>query len=234
MRAFSWRLPKDQCWVVRSVSHMNYNPFPPHEGAHPSGLLCYGGSLSTELLLAAYRYGVFPWPDQTEELLWFSPPKRAVIFFDKFHVSQRLQRTMRSARLTTSWNTHTKEVIQRCATLHQEAGGTWITKEMQEAYGLLADEGYCVSMATLDGDILVGGVYGVLIDGVCSGESMFHTATDASKIALVAFVEKLKESSITWLDCQVINPLTKSFGATEITRKKFLTLLKGTHRPQVG
>ena len=200
--------------------------FPPPHLAEPEGLLAIGGDLSPDRLIAAYRRGVFPWYEPGGPILWWSPDPRFVLFPGEIRISRRLRRTIRSGRFEIRRDTAFDRVVRACAeTPRGHEDGTWITPEMQAAYGQLHRMGVARSVeAWLDGE-LVGGVYGVLSGRCFSGESMFHIVTDASKVALAALVEDLAAEGVELLDCQVRGEHMIRFGAREIPRDEFLMRL---------
>ena len=201
--------------------------FPPPNLAEPDGLLALGGDLSTERLLAAYRQGIFPWYEAGGPILWWSPDPRLVLFCDELHISRRLERTIRQGRFETRYNTAFAEVIRGCAlTPRTHEDGTWITREMQEAYIRLHQLGHAHCMESWRSGALVGGIYGVRVGRCFCGESMFHRETDASKVALAALVTRLGAEGVVLIDCQVASEHLKSLGAREISRRRFLKLLK--------
>jgi leucyl/phenylalanyl-tRNA---protein transferase len=201
--------------------------FPPVDLAEPDGLLALGGDLSTERLLAAYRQGIFPWYEAGGPILWWSPDPRLVLFCDELHVSRRLERTIRQGRFETRYDTAFAEVIRGCAlTPRTHEDGTWITREMQEAYIRLHELGHAHCMESWRSGELVGGIYGVRVGNCFCGESMFYRETDASKVALVALVTRLRAEGVGLLDCQVTSEHLRSLGAREISRRRFLELLK--------
>lgn len=206
------------------LSHPRY--FPPAWQADEEGILCVGGSLKTELLLDAYCHGIFPWPiDDLSPLFWWSPDPRAVIEFEGFHVPRRLERTMRSGRFEISFDRDFSGVIRSCAREHSRTGGTWITRNMISAYERMHEVGHCHSVEVWQEELLVGGTYGIGIGAFFAAESMFHTVTDASKVALVSLVKHLQCRGYTLLDIQQITPHTARFGAAEIPREEYLQRL---------
>jgi leucyl/phenylalanyl-tRNA--protein transferase len=202
--------------------------FPPVELADHDGLLAAGGDLEVSTLLLAYRSGIFPWPVEEGQLLWFAPPERAVLFLDEFHLSQRASRALKKAPFHTRMNTAFRDVITRCAELQNRGDqrGTWITPEIVEAYTELHRAGHCHSFETYCGDELVGGLYGVQIGRMFAAESSFYRRPDASKAAMCRLVEHLHSQSIPWFDCQVLTPFSESFGAREVPRSVFMTMLQ--------
>ena len=187
-----------------------------------------GDDLSPNALLWAYRNGIFPWPMEGYPLLWFCPPKRAVLDFDKIHVSARLARARRQSAFTYTLDAAFDEVIARCRQSSRPGqAGTWITPAVQTAYRVLHRLGHAHSAEAWDGDgLLVGGLYGVSAGGVFCGESMFHSASNASKFALLFLCEHLQERGSSWLDIQVMTPHLAALGATEIPRDVFLDRLE--------
>jgi leucyl/phenylalanyl-tRNA--protein transferase len=192
--------------------------------AEALGLVAVGGSLGPEELLTAYRHGVFPWFDETMPVCWWSPDPRAVIELDQFHVPRRLRRTCRSGKFRLTVNQDFAGVMQGCAERRDE--GTWITPEMLTAYQRLHDLGYAHSVEAWAGGELVGGVYGVAIGGFFAGESMFHRRTDASKVALVYLVDRLRERGFALFDIQFLTEHTARFGAVEVPRGEYLRRLR--------
>jgi leucyl/phenylalanyl-tRNA--protein transferase len=188
------------------------------------GLVDVGGDLSSERLLHAYRHGVFPWYDDPLPVCWWSPDPRAIFEMDGLHISRRLARTMRTGRFQVSINRDFAGVMEGCADRPGE--GTWITPAMLAAYQELHRLGHAHSVETwLDGE-LAGGVYGVAIGGLFAAESMFHRASDASKVALVHLFEHLRQRGFTLFDTQILTPHTASLGAVEIPRREYLRRLR--------
>jgi leucyl/phenylalanyl-tRNA--protein transferase len=211
--------------------------FPPLEYANEHGLLAFGGDLEPESLILAYQSGIFPWPlDGEDELLWFSPPMRAVLYIDDFHVSRSLKKTISKTPFRYQLNSNCSEVITNCQSVvnRPKQLGTWITEEVKAAYLELHDLGYVHSFECYLGDNLVGGVYGVSINGVFAAESMFHRTTDASKAALWMLCQYLKDQGVKWIDCQIINPHLTTLGVIEISRDKYIEELKlGLSQPKI-
>ena len=203
------------------------DPFPPVEAAlkDPNGLLCAGADLSADRLLAAYRRGIFPWYSGDEPILWWSPDPRMVLFCDELKVSRSLAKNLRNKGFEIRIDSAFSEVIKACAEPRKGEPGTWIGKEMQAAYVALHRAGHAHSFETWHAGKLVGGLYGVAIGRAFYGESMFSRATDASKVALVALVETLRERGYPMIDCQQRTPLLASLGAREIPRRQFLRRL---------
>jgi leucyl/phenylalanyl-tRNA--protein transferase len=202
--------------------------FPPAETATPEGLVGFGGKLTPEWLLDAYRHGVFPWPSGDERLPipWWSPDPRAVIELERFHISRRLQRTCRSGRFRVTLDRDFAGVIRGCAAAHGQAGETWLTRPMVAAYIRLSQLGHAHSVEVWQADQLAGGTYGVAIGGLFAAESMFHRVRDASKVALVHLVEHLRARGYTLLDIQQLTPHTERMGGSEIPRREYLLRLR--------
>jgi len=184
-----------------------------------------GGELSRAWLLDAYQHGIFPWPLSGGMLAWWSPDPRAVIEFADFSPSRRLLRTYRSGRFTVTRDRDFAGVITGCATAQERKEGTWITPEMKTAYLALHHEGIAHSVEAWDGETLAGGVYGLALGSYFAAESMFYHVRDASKVALVALVEHLRERGYQLLDIQQLTPHTASFGASNIPRSEFMARL---------
>ena len=200
--------------------------FPPVEAADDDGLLCYGGKLDPDWLLEAYTHGIFPWPFEPHApILWWSPDPRGILEPDKAHFSRRLLRTCRSGRFEVTRNRDFRKVITLCKETHKKKSETWITSQMLEAYCELHRRGFAKSVETWYDGKLVGGVYGVSIAGFFAAESMFHTQTDASKVALVKLIEHLVLQKFTLIDIQMITPHTERFGGVEISRHEYLKRL---------
>lgn len=191
--------------------------------ADPDGVVGVGADLQPATLVAAYRNGIFPWPHQGMPLPWFSPDPRAVFVVGDIHVARSLRRTLRRSGWETTVDAAFDRVVQACGA--DRDGGTWITPPMAAAYRRLHDCGWAHSLEVWDGDDLVGGVYGVLLGGVFTGESMFHRASDASKVALVDLARRLGEAGASWLDAQLPTPHLRSMGAESWPRPLFLRRL---------
>ncbi|HVK99941.1 MAG TPA: leucyl/phenylalanyl-tRNA--protein transferase [Dongiaceae bacterium] len=202
--------------------------FPPIEQAlaEPNGLLAAGGDLSPERLLQAYTLGIFPWFDDEQPILWWSPDPRAVLFPDQLHVSRSLHKTLRSGRFRVSADTAFDAVVTACAEPRRNSSGTWITDRIRDAYGALHRLGHAHSVECWHEDKLVGGIYGIALGSLFFGESMFSRMTDASKVAFVHLVGHLQQSHCPLIDCQIMNPHLATLGATLIPRTHFKTYLQ--------
>lgn len=208
--------------------------FPSPELAEPNGLLAVHGDLSPARLITAYIDGIFPWYSDGEPILWWSPSPRLVLFPHEFHLPKRLARTMRRRIFTVKTDTVFREVITACGQSRRDTGeGTWITKEMIEAYCRLHELGFAHSIETFLENELVGGLYGVCIGKVFFGESMFSAVSDASKAALATLVGlcTTHDHDIKLIDCQMTTPHLLRFGARELEGKGFRALLRRYARP---
>jgi len=213
--------------------HSPIDSFPPVEHAlrEPNGLLCAGGDLSTERLLAAYQRGIFPWYTAEDPILWWSPDPRAVLRFDELKVSRSLARTLKRGAFRVTADRAFDDVVANCAAPRREGGTTWIVREMRQAYGALHRLGHAHSIEVWEGKALVGGLYGVEVGGVFCGESMFSWRDDASKVALVTLVRLLEERDGVLIDCQVPNPHLARLGAGEVPRAAFMRVLSAHASP---
>jgi leucyl/phenylalanyl-tRNA--protein transferase len=214
------------------VFRLSRNPrdlsFPPVEQATPDGLLAIGGDLQPARLLEAYRHGIFPWSNEDQPLLWWSPDPRAVLFPEKLHISRSLKRSLRPGFFTVTFDTCFREVMEQCGGPRPQypEGGSWITPAMVEAYTALHDMGHAHSVEAWQEGRLVGGVYGVAIGGAFFAESMFTKVDDASKVALVSLVRQLRTWNFRIIDCQQASPHVMRLGAEEIPRQAFVQHLK--------
>jgi len=200
------------------------DPFPPVEQAlaEPNGLLAAGDDLSMPRLLDAYRRGIFPWFNEEDPVLWWSPDPRMVLFTDRVHVSRSLRKRLRSGALRVTCDTAFGQVMSGCAAPRAGQDGTWITRGMVYAYEQLAAHGHAHSVEVWEGESLVGGLYGVGIGRMFFGESMFTRRSDASKVALVTLARQLGRWGFPLIDCQTSTAHLASLGACELTRAEFL------------
>lgn len=200
--------------------------FPPPTDSTPDGLVAVGGELSPEMLLDAYRNGIFPWPVTGEDyMLWWSPDPRAILPLDGMHVSRRLQRTLRSGKFEVSCDRAFAEVITACATGPGREGGTWLTEDMIDAYTYMQELGHAHSVEVWHDGQLAGGTYGIAIGGLFAAESMFFRVRDASKVALFHLVQHLAAQGFQLLDVQQWTPHTGRLGVIEIPRDDYLRRL---------
>ncbi len=197
---------------------------PAPESADEHGVIGVGADLHPATLVEAYRNGIFPWPHDDLPLPWFSPDPRGVVDVHALHVSRSLRRTLRRSGWTTTVDRDFAGVVSACR--HRPGEGTWITDEMVEAYVALHRLGWAHSLEVWDGDDLVGGVYGLLVGAVFTGESMFHRVPDASKVALVDLVNRLAIAGGVLLDAQLTTPHLATMGARDVPRDAFLEVLR--------
>ncbi|MEA2465184.1 MAG: leucyl/phenylalanyl-tRNA---protein transferase [Acidobacteriota bacterium] len=192
----------------------------------PSDVVAMGEDLRVKTLREAYRKGIFPWPHEGLPLPWFSPRRRAVIFFDELHVGRSLRKSQKKPGLTFSIDRDFRAVIRACSEADRpEQDGTWIAPNIIAAYLRLHAAGDAHSVEVWEGDELVGGLYGIDAGGIFTGESMFHRRPDASKLALLFLIDHLRERGSTLIDCQVMTPHMEALGAREISRARFLDAL---------
>jgi len=184
--------------------------------------------ITPEVLLKAYACGIFPMAESAEDpaLYWIEPEKRGIIPLDRFHVTARLARTVRSDRFTVTINRDFEGVIDGCAEPQDGRQRTWINDRIRNLYGKLHDRRHCHSIEVYDGEMLVGGLYGVTLGRVFFGESMFHRVRDASKVALVHLVARLRAGGFRLLDTQFVTDHLKTFGAVEVPRRQYHKLLE--------
>ena len=203
--------------------------FPDPRTDDPDGLVAAGGDLHPETLLLAYRQGIFPWPHQGYPLLWFSPPERGILEFAALHVGRTVRRQRRQSTLRFTIDAAFPSVMRACATMPRaDQPGTWITDEMLAAYVRLHELGIAHSAEAWRGDELVGGVYGVDIDGAFSAESMFRHQPNASKFALLHLIDHLAARGLDWLDVQVLTPHVERLGGRAVPRDEFFERLART------
>ena len=209
--------------------------FPPAWLARLDGLLCIGGDLSPDRIVAAYRRGIFPWFSSGEPILWWSPDPRLVLIPEQVHLSRRLAKTIRSGRFQITLDRNFAAVIRECARVRTEKGEeTWLVDPMIRAYSELHTRGLAHSVEVWQDGNLAGGLYGLALGGIFFGESMFSRVSDASKTPLVALSALLAASGFILIDGQVTTRQLLSMGAMEIPRELFLTLLEeGLARPDL-
>lgn len=200
--------------------------FPSIESADKEGLVAAGGELSVEMLVMAYCLGIFPWYSKGDPILWWSPDPRMIFQLQKTKISKSLRKKIENKAFSVTYDTEFDLVIQNCARIKRQGQrGTWITKDMIVAYKELHRTGYAHSVEAWDETELVGGLYGLSIGNAFFGESMFHTKTDASKVAFYHLSERLREWGFDFIDGQVPNPHLATLGAVIISRNEFLSKL---------
>ena len=198
--------------------------FPKPELADEDGLLAVGGDLSAERLVLAYQNGIFPWYSDESPVLWYAPHERFVLFPEKVKISSTMRKLMKTGKFQITFDQAFPEVIRFCANIPREdQPGTWINADMQAAYINLFQLGYAHSVEVWENDLLVGGLYGLHINRVFCGESMFSTVSNASKAALI-YLCQIKDYSL--IDCQVYTSHLESLGAEFISRSRYLDYLK--------
>lgn len=201
--------------------------FPPVSESNRDGILAIGGDLSPERLILAYKSGIFPWFEDGEPIIWWSPNPRMVLFLDELVVSKSMRNILNRNIFTVTFNQNFKEVISNCQKIKREGQkGTWITNDMIEAYCKLNEIGIAKSVEVWQNNELVGGLYGIDLGHIFCGESMFSMVSNASKVAFIALVNQLKKDNYKVLDCQVHNEHLESLGCREIDRTNFMELLK--------
>ncbi|HUI27819.1 MAG TPA: leucyl/phenylalanyl-tRNA--protein transferase [Candidatus Kryptonia bacterium] len=203
--------------------------FPDPRSANPDGIVAVGGDLHPQSLLLAYRQGIFPWPVEGLPLLWFCPAERGTLEFANLHIPRSLVRARRQTSLCFTIDAAFPEVIRACAASPRPMQqGTWITPAVIAAYIRFHQLGFAHSVEAWRGERLVGGVYGVDIDGAFAAESMFHCEPNASKLALLYLADHLQSRGLEWLDIQVLTPHLVRLGARAISRDEFLEKLRRT------
>ncbi|HEY3699730.1 MAG TPA: leucyl/phenylalanyl-tRNA--protein transferase [Spongiibacteraceae bacterium] len=201
--------------------------FPAVEQAleEPNGLLAFGGDLRPERILAAYRRGIFPWYQDDQPILWWSPDPRAVLFPEQIHISRSMRKVLNSNAFDVRMDTDFAGVMRGCAEITAARTGTWITPAMQRAYDELHNMGHAHCIEVWQNEHLVGGLYGIALGAVFYGESMFSRVENASKVALIELCQQLQRWGFAVIDCQVSNGHLRSMGACTIERSAFLQLL---------
>lgn len=200
--------------------------FPDVEEALPEGLLAIGGDLSPDRLLLAYRSGIFPWFNEDEPPMWWSPDPRFVLYPSELKVSKSMRQVIRSGKFEFRTDTAFGAVIDNCSKVFRPGqGGTWISPQVKEAYTALHHLGYAHSAEAWQDGELVGGLYGVRLGNILFGESMFSLQSNASKYAFICWVQQLKEQGLSLIDCQVYTAHLQSLGARMIPRSAFMAAL---------
>ncbi|WP_413582316.1 leucyl/phenylalanyl-tRNA--protein transferase [Bdellovibrio sp. HCB288] len=205
--------------------------FPDPRDTMAEGILAVGGTLDVGTLYTAYSKGIFPWPQVGFPMLWFSPEKRGVLFFDEFRAPESLQRFRRkNPQITFTANKDFDHVMDECARqMRPGQDGTWILPVMKRAYHEFNKAGFCLSIEVRENNVLIGGIYGVLVEGVFSGESMFYLKPNASKLALWYLVEYLGAQGHGWIDVQMVTPVVAQMGGRLIDREEYLQMLEERH-----
>lgn len=198
----------------------------PHYG-DPDGLIAIGGDLSTDRLLLAYSYGIFPWYSfrYCDEPLWFCPMDRFVIFPDEIHISHSMRTLLNKERYSVTFGQDFSGVIANCSRLRYEEEGAWLGNDMMEAYTELFRQGFAMSVEVWDEETLVGGLYGVALGRCFFGESMFSLVPSASKVALISLARTMAEKGGRMIDCQLETPHLKSMGGRHISYDEYMKIL---------
>ncbi|AUC21860.1 leucyl/phenylalanyl-tRNA--protein transferase [Polaribacter sejongensis] len=198
--------------------------FPPYEYTTNDGIIALGGDLSDERLICAYKNGIFPWFSEGEPIVWYCPLERMVLFPGEIKVSKSMRKIINKGEFTITENKAFREVIYHCKNIERSDGfGTWITDDMEQAYINLHHKGIAKSIEVWQDNQLVGGLYGLEINNIFCGESMFSKVSNVSKLA---FIHLAKKKEYTLIDCQMYNDHLASLGAREIERNAFLEILK--------
>ena len=201
--------------------------FPPVSEANTDGILAIGGDLSPERLQLAYSSGIFPWFEEDQPIIWWSPNPRMVLFLENLVVSKSMRNILNRNVFKVTFNQDFRAVIAYCQQVKRDGQtGTWITNDMIEAYCKLHELGIAKSVEVWQDNQLVGGLYGVDLGHIFCGESMFSLVSNASKVAFIALVHHLKINNYRLLDCQVYNDHLASLGCVEIERADFISILK--------
>lgn len=210
---------------------VNYLFPDPRTDCLDEGIIAVSADLDLTMLLEAYTRGIFPWPYEEDEVLWFCPPDRGVLFFDDLRVPKSLEKAQKKALYTFTFDKAFDRVIEECAKAPRaEQDGTWITQKMLSAYKELFRQGHILCCEAWQGEQLVGGIYGVFIEGIFSGESMFYKKANASKLALLEMIKELQKRGLKWMDTQMVTPVTEALGAKEISRDDYLDLLEASKK----
>ena len=200
--------------------------FPNVNDADESGVLAFGGDLSPERLILAYKSGIFPWFNIDEPVIWWAPNPRMVLFLDELIISKSMRNVINRNVFTVTFNKNFREVISNCQKIDRnDQNGTWITNDMIDAYCKLNELGFAKSVEVWQNNELVGGLYGIDLGHVFCGESMFSKVSNASKFAFINLVNDLKSKNYKLIDCQVHNDHLESLGCREISRNDFMKIL---------
>lgn len=214
-------------WFRRNTNVVDFPD--PRLAPADEDIMAVGGALSTENLLRAYRRGIFPWPMEGWPLPWFCPHERALLEFEDLHIPRSLRHARNRSTLRFSFNQAFPAVIRACAVaLRSGEKGTWITPGIARAYCELNQLGYAHSIEAWESEVLVGGLYGVEVEGAFCGESMFYLRPNASKLALLFLIEHMRARGLDWIDVQMMTPHMAALGAKLITRNEFIEKLDRT------
>lgn len=206
---------------IRSIDKYSHT-FPNPNTAHESGIVCYGGDLNPNRVIKAYLSGIFPWYNDEDPILWWSPNPRCILKFDDFKISKSLKKTIDKNIFEIKFDNNFESVIKNCQNAPRNSNKTWLNDEMIQTYIELHKMNFAHSFEAYFDGKLVGGGYGINIGNIFCGESMFSLKTDASKVALYHLIQRLKQNDFNFIDCQVPNEHLMSLGATTISRNEFL------------
>lgn len=219
-------MPKN-IWILYKLAYDEFYSFPNPESSDKQGLLCFGGELSPKRILQAYSQGIFPWYEPGNPILWWSPDPRLIILPGEFRLSKSLKKSLKK-HFAVTIDTAFEQVIFKCSTCSDRTDRTWITPEMISAYTKLHEMGYAHSFEVWENKELVGGLYGLSLGKAFFGESMFHSTTDASKIAFYYLCKTLEHWQFDFIDCQLPTEHLISLGAKIIGRREFIYRLHET------
>lgn len=214
--------------AAKTSSIVSSIEFPDPRMAMAEGIVAVGGQVDVGTLLAAYRKGIFPWPHPDYPTLWFCPDRRGILRFEDFHIPKSLLKFIKKTEDEFSFtiNQNFEAVIEACQAQNRKGqDGTWILPSVRKGYSEFHRAGYAYSIEVWRNQKIVGGLYGVLVDGVFSGESMFHRTDNASKLAVIYTVQWLKQQGHKWIDIQMVTPLLELFGGKYVSRDYYLKLL---------
>ncbi len=196
--------------------------FPPIELASKEGVIAIGGDLHPKRLLVAYHSGIFPWYNEGEPIVWYSPDPRMILFPKEIKISKSMRKIVRDNTFTVTFNQNFKEIIKLCKTVQRKGQeGTWITDDLEKSMNILHKKGWAKSVEVWQEKKLVGGLYGIDLGTIFCGESMFSLVSNASKIAYITLAKKLEKENYSLIDCQVYNDHLASLGAIEMERDTF-------------
>ena len=209
--------------------------FPHPDAVKPSGILAIGGDLSVERLLLAYQYGIFPWYNENEPIIWWCPRPRFVIFPDKVKIAKSMNSYFNQQKYRVTYDQHLQDIIRYCQhTPRQGQDGTWINEDIVHAYTKLHKKGFASSVEVWEGDQLIGGLYGVKLGKVFFGESMFSLKSNASKFGFITLAKRLAAEGCYVIDCQQPNPYLESLGGEFITGPIFQNILSKNRTEMLG
>jgi leucyl/phenylalanyl-tRNA---protein transferase len=211
-------------WVRDNLLAIDFPPVD-HALRDPDGLLAIGGDLSAERLLNAYKKGIFPWFNEGQPVMWWSPDPRCVLLPDEIKVSRSLNKRLKQDKFKITYNTVFIEVLNACASARNGVSDTWITNDIKQAYLNLHKLGYAHSVECWFNEKLVGGLYGLAMGKVFFGESMFSRESDASKVALIHLAQQLDKKDFRLIDCQVHSQHLQTLGAKPMQRELFIQVL---------